>query len=50
MTIIRRAVNNDLEYLAKLFEELVEEPTNIAKMKENFKVIQENMNYIILVA
>ena len=36
--------------LAQLYEELSGEKTNLCKMKENFKVMELNPNYILLTA
>ncbi|WP_242975822.1 hypothetical protein [Desulfosporosinus sp. FKB] len=50
MIAIHTAIVDDLESLAQLYEELSGEETDINKMKENFKVMDSNPDYVILVA
>jgi predicted N-acetyltransferase YhbS len=47
---IHTATVDDLESLAQLYEELSGEETDINKMKENFKLMDSNPDYIIMVA
>jgi len=47
---LQTATVDDLESLAQLYEELSGEKTDICKMKENFKVMESNPNYVVLVA
>lgn len=50
MLTLQIATVNDLESLAQLYEELSGEETNLFQMKENFKLIESNPNYIVLTA
>ena len=50
MIAIQTATVNDLESLAQLFKELSGEETDIIKMRENFKMMDSNPDYIVLVA
>jgi len=47
---LQTATVDDLESLAQLYEELSGEKTDICKMKENFKVMESNPNYVVLAA
>jgi len=47
---LQTAAVDDLESLAKLYEELSGEETDLYKMKENFKLMESNPNYIVLTA
>jgi predicted N-acetyltransferase YhbS len=44
------ATCDDLESLAQLYEELSGEETDLCKMKENFKLMESNPNYVVLTA
>ncbi|SPF34525.1 GCN5 family acetyltransferase [Candidatus Desulfosporosinus infrequens] len=50
MLSLQKATVNDLESLAQLYEELCGEKTDLYKMKENFKLMESNPNYIVLTA
>lgn len=50
MLTLQPATVDDLESLAKLFEELSGEETDRCKMKENFKLMESNPNYVVLTA
>ena len=50
MITLQTATADDLESLAQLFKELSGEVTDLYKMKENFKVMESNPNYVILTA
>jgi len=41
---------HDLESLAQLYAELVDEQTDFCRMRENFKLMESNPNYIVLTA
>lgn len=47
---IKSATVEDLEQLAQLYKELMGEETDLCKMKENFKRMEANPNYFVLVA
>jgi len=44
------ATGDDLESLAQLFKELSGEETDLCKMKENFRLMESNLNYVLLTA
>jgi len=46
---VRTATVNDLEALAQLYEELSGEKTNLYKMKDSFKLMELNLDYVVLV-
>lgn len=48
VVIVEEVSNDDLEDLASLLEELVEEKTNFEKMVDNYKWMKENPDYILL--
>ena len=50
MLTLQTATVDDLESLAQLFEELSGEETDFCKMKENFKLMESNPNYVVLTA
>lgn len=50
MPTLQIATVDDLQSLAQLYEELSGEETDSCKMKENFKFMESNPNYIILTA
>ena len=50
MLALQTATVDDLESLAQLYEELSGEETNLCKMKENFKLMESNPNYVVLTA
>lgn len=50
MLTLQIATIDDLESLAQLYEELIGEETDLCKMKENFKLMESNPNYMILTA
>ena len=50
MLTLQIATDDDLESLAQLYEELSGEETNLCKMKENFKLMESNLNYVVLTA
>jgi len=47
---LQTATVDDLESLAQLYEELSGEKTDLCRMKDNFKVMESNPNYILLTA
>jgi len=47
---LQTATVDDLASLAQLYEELSGEKTDLCKMKENFKVMESNPNYVVLIA
>ena len=50
MLTLQTATVDDLESLAHLFEELSGETTDRCMMKEDFKLIESNPNYVVLTA
>jgi GNAT superfamily N-acetyltransferase len=50
LVTVEFATTDDMEPLAQLFEELVDEKTDLSKMSENFKRIASNPDYILLTA
>ena len=50
MLTLEKATVDDLESLAQLYEELSGEETDLFEMKENFKLMESNPNYIVLTA
>ena len=50
MVTLQIALGDDLESLAQLYEELIDERTDLSKMKENFKLMEVNPNYVVLIA
>lgn len=50
MVTLQIAMGDDLESLAQLYEELIDERTDLSKMKENFKLMETNPNYVVLTA
>lgn len=50
MLTLQPATVDDLESLAQLFEELSGEETDRCKMKENFRLMESNPNYVVLTA
>ena len=50
MLALQTAIIDDLESLAQLYEELSGEKTDLCRMKDNFKVMESNPNYILLTA
>lgn len=48
MVTVRTATVNDLESLAQLYEELSGEKTNLYKMKKSFKLMELNLDYVVL--
>ena len=50
MLTLQTVTVDDLETLARLFEELSGEESDVCKMKENCKLIGSNPNYVVLTA
>ncbi len=50
MVTLQIASVEDLESLAQLYEELAGEQTDFCKMRENFKLMESNPNYVVLIA
>ena len=50
MITVQSVTVNDLEPLAQLYEELSGEKTNLYRMEVNFKLMERNQNYVILIA
>ena len=50
MIAVTDVLRTDLDGLARLYEELVGKPTNLAKMQDNFVWMHSNPDYIILAA
>lgn len=50
MLTVQDARVEDLESLAQLYEELSGQETELSQMKENFKLMESNPNYVVLTA
>lgn len=50
MLTVQDARAEDLESLAQLYEELSGQETDLCQIKENFKLMESNPNYVVLTA
>lgn len=50
MLTVQDARAEDLESLAQLYEELSGQETDLCQMKESFKLMESNPNYVVLTA